>query len=53
MKPFLIDSFPSRCNLEKHLNYGDFKTAFNMSKDTFYSLPPWKRNDLKRRAKLF
>ena len=42
-----------RCNLEKHLGDADFEMAFNMSRDQFYSLPMWRRNDLKRRMKLF
>ena len=42
-----------RCNLEKHLADADFEMAFNMNKDEFYSLPLWRRNDLKRRIRLF
>lgn len=42
-----------RCNLEKHLNSSDFEMIFQMTKDEFYSLPLWRRNDYKRRVKLF
>lgn len=42
-----------RCNLEKHLADADFEMAFNMNRDEFYSLPLWRRNDLKRRVRLF
>lgn len=42
-----------RCNLEKHLSDADFGMAFNMPREVFYTLPLWKRNDLKRRVKLF
>ena len=42
-----------RCNLEKHLSDADFEMAFNVNRDEFYSLPLWKRNDLKRRVRLF
>jgi len=42
-----------RCNLEKHLGAADFELALGMSKEDFYSLPIWKRNNLKRRVRLF
>lgn len=42
-----------RCNLEKHLSDADFAMAFNMPREDFYRLPKWRRNDLKKRLKLF
>lgn len=42
-----------RCNLEKHLGAEDFQMVFQMSRDEFYSMPLWRRNDLKRRVRLF
>ncbi len=42
-----------RCNLEKHLSNADFQMVFQMSRDEFYTLPLWRRNDYKRRVKLF
>ena len=42
-----------RCNLDKHLNDADFQMAFHMRKEEFYAMPLWKRNDMKRRVKLF
>ena len=42
-----------RCNLEKHLNDEDFEMVFHMPRDDFYALPLWRRNDFKRRVRLF
>ncbi|CAN8023678.1 unnamed protein product [Ixodes persulcatus] len=42
-----------RCHLERHLSNEEFQALFHMSRLEFYRLPEWKRNDLKRRAKLF
>jgi len=42
-----------RCNLERHLSDADFQLVFEASRPEFYRLPQWKRNDLKRRVKLF
>ena len=42
-----------RCNMEKHLNDEDFNMVFQMGRDEFYSLPLWRRNDFKRRVRLF
>ena len=42
-----------RCALEKHLSDADFEMAFNMTRGDFYRLPTWKRNDLKKRVRLF
>ena len=42
-----------RCNLEKHLSDADFEMAFNVARDDLYRMPIWKRNDLKKRVRLF
>ncbi|XP_066946550.1 actin-binding LIM protein 2-like isoform X30 [Macrobrachium rosenbergii] len=42
-----------RCHLERHLSDTDFEMVFHMTRMDFYRLPEWRRNDLKRRAKLF
>ncbi|RWS12503.1 actin-binding LIM protein 2-like protein, partial [Dinothrombium tinctorium] len=42
-----------RCHLERHLSNEEFMALFHMSRLDFYRLPEWKRNDMKRRARLF
>ncbi|RXG71072.1 Actin-binding LIM protein 3 [Armadillidium vulgare] len=42
-----------RCHLERHLSDVDFEMVFHMTRMDFYRLPEWRRNDLKRRARLF
>ncbi|CAG0880026.1 unnamed protein product [Darwinula stevensoni] len=42
-----------RCNLERHLSDVDFEAIFHMSRTDFYRLPQWRRNDMKKRAKLY
>lgn len=42
-----------RCHLERHLSNEEFHQIFNCDRLDFYRLPEWKRNELKRRAKLF
>ena len=42
-----------RCNLDKQLSDADFEMAFHMRKPEFYAMPLWRRNDMKRRVKLF
>ncbi|XP_066998828.1 actin-binding LIM protein 2 isoform X3 [Anabrus simplex] len=42
-----------RLNLERHLSDAEFEAVFQMSRVEFYRLPQWRRNDLKRRARLF
>ncbi|XP_054288592.1 actin-binding LIM protein 3 isoform X4 [Macrosteles quadrilineatus] len=42
-----------RCNLERHLSEAEFETLFQCTRPEFYRLPQWKRNELKRRARLF
>lgn len=42
-----------RCHLERHLSTEEFMALFGMSRVDFYRLPEWKRNDLKKRVRLF
>ncbi|XP_034255716.1 actin-binding LIM protein 1 isoform X2 [Thrips palmi] len=42
-----------RCNLERHLSDAEFDGLFGCSRVEFYRLPQWKRNELKRRVRLF
>lgn len=42
-----------RCHLERHLSNEEFQYIFHCDRLYFYRLPEWKRNELKRRAKLF
>ncbi|XP_028967060.1 actin-binding LIM protein 3 [Galendromus occidentalis] len=42
-----------RCHLERHLSNQEFDQIFHMDRLQFYRLPEWRRNDLKRRARLF
>ncbi|XP_073969483.1 actin binding LIM protein Uncoordinated 115a isoform X4 [Rhodnius prolixus] len=42
-----------RCNLERHLSQAEFETLFQCTRSEFYMMPTWKRNDLKKRARLF
>ncbi|KAK9722851.1 LIM domain [Popillia japonica] len=42
-----------RINLERHLSDADFETIFMCGRTDFYRLPQWRRNELKKRARLF
>ncbi|KAJ9573795.1 hypothetical protein L9F63_008832, partial [Diploptera punctata] len=42
-----------RLNLERHLSDTEFEAVFQLNRVEFYRLPQWRRNDLKRRARLF
>ncbi|XP_077356179.1 actin-binding LIM protein 2 isoform X3 [Festucalex cinctus] len=42
-----------RTRLERHLSPEDFQKVFGMTLDHFERLALWKRNDLKKRARLF
>ncbi|XP_054720732.1 uncharacterized protein LOC129230359 [Uloborus diversus] len=42
-----------RCHLERHLSNEEFQALFHLTRLQFYRLPEWRRNDLKRRARLF
>jgi hypothetical protein len=38
---------------QKHLSLEEFERLFHMSRDEFYRLAEWKRNDLKLKVGLF
>lgn len=42
-----------RCHLERHLSDEEFQYLFRCDRLDFYRMPEWKRNELKRRIKLF
>lgn len=42
-----------RSHLELHLSTEDFFHALHMTREEFFRLPDWKRNELKKRAKLY
>lgn len=43
----------NRCHLERHLSDAEFEAIFQMTRSDFYRIPSWKRNDLKKRMRLF
>ncbi|XP_031839294.1 actin binding LIM protein Uncoordinated 115a isoform X13 [Nomia melanderi] len=42
-----------RCNLERHLSDAEFEAILQCSRAEFYRMPQWRRNEIKRRARLF
>ncbi|XP_023248652.1 actin-binding LIM protein 1 [Copidosoma floridanum] len=42
-----------RCNLERHLSDAEFEAVLHCTRSEFYRLPQWRRNEIKRRARLF
>ncbi|XP_053675466.1 actin-binding LIM protein 2 isoform X2 [Anopheles nili] len=50
---YRLPSDVDRCNLERHLSDVEFEAILQCSRPEFYRLPQWKRNELKRRARLF
>ncbi|XP_046643863.1 actin-binding LIM protein 1-like isoform X2 [Daphnia pulicaria] len=42
-----------RCQLERHLSDTEFEAIFQMTRSDFYRIPPWKRNEIKKRFRLF
>ncbi|XP_052752848.1 actin-binding LIM protein 2 isoform X1 [Galleria mellonella] len=42
-----------RLNLERHLSDAEFEAILQTTRPEFYRLPQWRRNELKRRARLF
>lgn len=42
-----------RLNLERHLSDAEFEAILQVGRQDFYRLPQWRRNELKRRARLF
>ena len=49
----IMMSFYVAFPLQRHLSDVDFEAIFHMSRTDFYRLPQWRRNDLKKRAKLY
>ncbi|XP_044271565.1 actin-binding LIM protein 3 isoform X2 [Tribolium madens] len=50
---YRLPSDVDRCNLERHLSDAEFEAIFQVARTDFYRLPQWRRNELKRRARLF
>ncbi|XP_012255549.1 actin-binding LIM protein 1 isoform X5 [Athalia rosae] len=42
-----------RCNLERHLSDAEFEAILQYTRAEFYRLPQWRRNEIKRKARLF
>ncbi|KAL1513257.1 hypothetical protein ABEB36_002687 [Hypothenemus hampei] len=42
-----------RLNLERHLSDQEFEAIFQATRAEFYRMPQWRRNELKRRHRLF
>uniref|UniRef100_A0A8D9B3D0 Actin-binding LIM protein 1 n=2 Tax=Cacopsylla melanoneura TaxID=428564 RepID=A0A8D9B3D0_9HEMI len=42
-----------RKNLERHLSDAEFETLFLCTRAEFYRMPQWRRNEIKKRARLF
>lgn len=42
-----------RCQLERHLSDVEFEAIFQLTRSEFYRIPIWKRNELKKRCRLF
>lgn len=43
----------NRCSLECHLSDEEFEDIFQMTRSEFYRIPLWRRNEIKKRFKLF
>ncbi|XP_060645875.1 actin-binding LIM protein 3 isoform X2 [Drosophila nasuta] len=50
---YRLPSDVDRCNLERHLSDIEFEHILQCARSEFYRLPQWRRNELKRRVKLF
>lgn len=50
---YRLPSDVDRCNLERHLSDVEFDAILQCSRAEFYRMPQWRRNDIKRRARLF
>ncbi|XP_056631382.1 actin-binding LIM protein 1-like isoform X4 [Diorhabda sublineata] len=50
---FRLPSDVDRLNLERHLSDQEFEALLQMARSDFYRLPQWKRNEMKRRVRLF
>lgn len=43
----------TRVSLQRHLSDAEFEAILQVGRQDFYRLPQWRRNELKRRARLF
>ncbi|XP_037816191.1 actin-binding LIM protein 3 isoform X5 [Lucilia sericata] len=50
---YRLPSDVDRCNLERHLSDVEFEHILQCTRADFYRFPQWRRNELKRRVKLF
>ncbi|KAL9901035.1 actin binding LIM protein Uncoordinated 115a isoform 1-T1 [Glossina fuscipes fuscipes] len=50
---YRLPSDVDRCNLERHLSDVEFEHILQFTRADFYRLPQWRRNELKRRVRLF
>ncbi|XP_055624700.1 actin-binding LIM protein 2 isoform X4 [Toxorhynchites rutilus septentrionalis] len=50
---YRLPSDVDRCNLERHLSDVEFEAILQSSRAEFYRMPQWRRNEIKRRARLF
>ncbi|XP_055381382.1 actin-binding LIM protein 3 isoform X2 [Condylostylus longicornis] len=50
---YRLPSDVDRCNLERHLSDVEFEHVLQFTRSEFYRLPQWRRNEIKRRARLF
>jgi actin-binding LIM protein len=50
---YRLPSDVDRCNLERHLSDVEFEAILQCTRSEFYRLPQWRRNEIKRRARLF
>ncbi|XP_062553548.1 actin-binding LIM protein 1 isoform X1 [Armigeres subalbatus] len=50
---YRLPSDVDRCNLERHLSDVEFDAILQCSRAEFYRMPQWRRNEIKRRARLF
>nr|XP_029711993.1 actin-binding LIM protein 2-like isoform X2 [Aedes albopictus] len=50
---YRLPSDVDRCNLERHLSDVEFEAILQCSRAEFYRMPQWRRNEIKRRARLF
>jgi len=38
---------------QRHLNDAEFEAVLHLPREEFYRQPAWRRNDLKRKARMF
>ncbi|XP_065092231.1 actin-binding LIM protein 2 isoform X2 [Ochlerotatus camptorhynchus] len=50
---YRLPSDVDRCNLERHLSDVEFEAILQSTRAEFYRMPQWRRNEIKRRARMF